>query len=51
VVREIIGGLPADGRNAGAVMKLVMPQLKGAADGNLVRAVVSEELKPAPTGS
>ncbi len=44
IVREIIAGLPADGRNAGAVMKVVMPALKGQADGNVVRTVVTEEL-------
>jgi uncharacterized protein YqeY len=51
LVREIIAGIPADGRNQGAVMKAVMPQLKGSADGNVVRQVVSEELKLAPAGS
>jgi uncharacterized protein YqeY len=44
IVREIIAGLPADGRNQGAVMKVVMPALKGQADGNVVRTVVTEEL-------
>ena len=44
VVRQIIEGIPADGRNQGAVMKAVMPQLKGLADGNLVKQVVTEEL-------
>jgi uncharacterized protein YqeY len=44
IVRQIIGGIPADGRNQGAVMKAVMPQLKGLADGNLVKQVVTEEL-------
>ena len=27
-------------------MKVVMPQLKGVADGNLVRQIVTEELPP-----
>jgi uncharacterized protein YqeY len=36
--------MPAEGRNQGAVMKLVMPALKGQADGNIVRQVVTEEL-------
>jgi uncharacterized protein YqeY len=45
IVRQIIEGLPADGRNQGAVMKVAMPQLKGLADGNLVREIVGEELK------
>ena len=44
VVRESLASLPADGRNQGALMKLVMPQLKGVADGNLVRQIVTEEL-------
>lgn len=51
IVRQIIDGIPADGRNAGAVMKAVMPRLKGEADGNVVRQVVTEELKPAAAGS
>jgi len=44
IVREIIAGLPVEGRNQGAVMKVVMPALKGQADGNVVRTVVTEEL-------
>jgi uncharacterized protein YqeY len=44
IVREALASLPADGRNQGALMKLVMPQLKGVADGNLVRQIVTEEL-------
>jgi uncharacterized protein YqeY len=51
LVREIIASIPAAGRNQGAVMKAVMPRLKGEADGNLVRQVVTEELNPAATGS
>jgi hypothetical protein len=47
IVREALASLPADGRNQGALMKLVMPQLKGAADGNVVRQVVGEELASA----
>lgn len=47
IVREALAGLPADGRNQGALMKLVMPQLKGVADGNLVRQIVGEELASA----
>lgn len=45
LVKTIIDGLPADGRNQGAAMKAVMPQLKGVADGNLVRQIVTELLK------
>jgi uncharacterized protein YqeY len=44
IVQEALASLPADGRNQGAVMKVVMPQLKGVADGNLVRRIVTEEL-------
>jgi hypothetical protein len=47
VVRAALAGLPADGRNQGAAMKVVMPLLKGLADGNLVRKVVTEELASA----
>ncbi|MFN2459914.1 MAG: GatB/YqeY domain-containing protein [Candidatus Velthaea sp.] len=51
IVRKAITGIPADARNQGAVMKAVMPQLKGQADGNLVRQVVTEELGAAAAGS
>lgn len=44
IVQSVLAELPAENRNAGAVMKVVMPQLKGVADGNLVRKVVGEEL-------
>jgi uncharacterized protein len=44
IVREALAALPADGRNQGALMKAVMPQLKGVADGNVVRQIVTEEL-------
>jgi uncharacterized protein len=47
IVREALASLPTDGRNQGALMKLVMPQLKGLADGNVVRTVVGEELASA----
>lgn len=43
LVRETLaGGTP---RNQGSVMKAIMPALRGLADGKLVAAVVSEELK------
>jgi uncharacterized protein YqeY len=45
VVRKALAGTPPESRNQGAVMKAVMPQLKGLADGNLVRQVVQEELQ------
>jgi uncharacterized protein YqeY len=47
IVREAIGGIPAEGRNQGAAMKAVMPLLKGLADGNVVRQIVTEELAQA----
>jgi uncharacterized protein YqeY len=43
-IREALTTLPADQRNQGAAMKLVMPQLRGEADGNTIRQVVLEEL-------
>jgi uncharacterized protein len=45
IVREIIKSLPIENHNQGAIMKAVMPQLKGFADGNLVRQIVIEELQ------
>jgi uncharacterized protein len=47
LVRAALAGISADGRNQGAAMKVVMPQLKGLADGNLVRQIVAEELAKA----
>ena len=47
LVQAVIAELPQGARNQGAVMKGVMPQLKGLADGNLVRQVVTEELQKA----
>ena len=47
VVRAALAELPEGGRNQGALMKLVLPQLKGLADGNAVRKVVTEELASA----
>lgn len=44
IVQSVLAELPEGSRNAGAVMKIVMPQLRGVADGNLVRQIVSEEL-------
>lgn len=44
IVQSVLAELPAENRNQGAVMKVVMPQLKGIADGNLVRQIVTEEL-------
>ena len=44
IVQSVLAELPSENRNQGAVMKVVMPQLKGVADGNLVRQIVTEEL-------
>lgn len=44
IVKSAMAGIPAEGRNQGSVMKVVMPLLKGEADGNLVRQIVTEEL-------
>jgi uncharacterized protein YqeY len=44
VVQAALAALPDEERNQGAAMKAVMPQLKGLADGNLVRQIVTEEL-------
>jgi len=46
-VRAAIDGLAPDQRTQGGVMKVVMPALKGEADGNVIRQVVLEELKAA----
>ena len=45
IVQGIIDSLPEGGRNQGAVMKAVMPKLKGLADGNLVRQIVEDLLR------
>ncbi len=45
MVKDIVDALPPEGRNQGAAMKAVMPQLKGLADGNLVRQIVTDLLK------
>ena len=44
IVKAILAELPGQGRNQGSVMKLAMAQLRGVADGNVVRQVVTEEL-------
>jgi len=44
MVRKIISGAQPAERNQGGIMKLVMPQMKGLADGNLVRQIVNDEL-------
>jgi uncharacterized protein YqeY len=47
IVRDLIAAIPPENRNQGAAMKVVMPQLKGVADGNLVRQIVLDELNAA----
>ncbi|MBV8375009.1 MAG: GatB/YqeY domain-containing protein [Candidatus Eremiobacteraeota bacterium] len=44
IVQSVLAELPQENRNAGAVMKIVMPALRGLADGNLVRQIVTEAL-------
>jgi uncharacterized protein len=44
IVQSVLAELPAEQRNMSNAMKVVMPQLKGVADGNLVRQIVTEEL-------
>jgi uncharacterized protein YqeY len=44
IVEGIVAGLPAEGRNQGAVMKVAMAQLRGLADGKLVAQIVQEAL-------
>ena len=44
IVRKAMAAMPADARNPGSVMKAVMPQLKGQAEGGTIRQVVLEEL-------
>jgi uncharacterized protein YqeY len=44
IVRKIISAAQPAERNQGGIMKLVMPQMKGLADGNLVRQIVTDEL-------
>ena len=45
VVTAAVNALPEGGRNQGAVMKAVMAQLRGVADGKLVAQIVQEALK------
>lgn len=43
-VRAALADLPEGGRNQAGLMKVIMPQMKGLADGNLVRQIAGEEL-------
>ncbi|MDB5026569.1 MAG: GatB/YqeY protein [Candidatus Eremiobacteraeota bacterium] len=47
IVRAAIESLPPENRSQGSLMKTVLPQLKGLADGNVVRQIVTEELASA----
>jgi uncharacterized protein YqeY len=51
LVRDAIAALPPEQRNQGALMKAVLPGLRGSADGGLVRSVVLEELAAQPGSS
>lgn len=44
IVREALESLPPDARNQAGAMKLLLPKLKGKADGNLIRVLVEREL-------
>jgi uncharacterized protein len=48
LVREALAAMPPEQRNQGALMKAVLPGLRGSADGAVVRTVVLEELAKAP---
>ena len=45
IVRELLAALPAAERTQGGAMKVVMPRLRGEADGNAIRLIVTDELK------
>jgi uncharacterized protein len=47
IVQSVLAELPPESRNVGTVMKVVMPQLRGLADGNLVRQIVTDLLSSA----
>jgi uncharacterized protein YqeY len=44
VVRETFADLAPEARNQAGAMKVLMPKLKGKADGNLIRALVERQL-------
>ena len=45
IVRESLAALPVAERTQGAAMKIVMPKLRGEADGSAIRSIVTDELK------
>jgi len=49
IVRAELAAMPPADRNPGAAMKALMPRLKGDADGNTIRQVVTDELKALAT--
>lgn len=48
-VRAALSALPPEQRNQGGAMKVLMPQLRGEAEGSTIREVVLEELKALET--
>jgi len=44
IVRETLASLAPEARNQAGAMKLLMPKLKGKADGNVIRTLVEQEL-------
>ena len=44
IVTETLAGLAPETRNQAGAMKVLMPKLKGKADGNLIRKLVEQEL-------
>lgn len=44
IVESVLAELDSSARTQGNVMKIVMPRVRGLADGNLVRRVVGEKL-------
>lgn len=44
-VREVLAGMDPAGRTEGAAMKILMPKLKGQADGSVIKAILLEELQ------
>jgi uncharacterized protein YqeY len=44
IVREALASLAPASRNQAGAMRLLMPKLKGKADGNLIRVLVEREL-------
>ena len=47
IVRAELAAMPAEQRTQGNAMKTLMPKLKAEADGNTIRAIVTEELAAA----